>query len=86
VRAAVYSKIAISLPADDLARIERACKQLKISRSQFMLNAARGWLERAEKQKLAHQYVQGYQTSPENSEQISVMETVQSQLLGEENW
>jgi hypothetical protein len=27
----------------------------------------------------------GYQTSPENCEQISVMETVQSQLLGEEN-
>jgi len=81
-----HSKIAISLPADDLARIERACKQLKMSRSEFMLNAARTWLERADQQKLAQQYLQGYQEKPEDTEHISVMETVQSQLLGEETW
>jgi len=67
-----HSKIAISLPADDLARIERACKQLKMSRSEFMLNAARTWLERADQQKLAQQYLQGYQEKPEDTEHISL--------------
>jgi metal-responsive CopG/Arc/MetJ family transcriptional regulator len=86
VAKAKFSKIAISLPADDLARIERACSQLKMTRSEFMLNAARSWLERAEQQKLVQQYVRGYQAQPENTAHILVVETVQSQLLGEESW
>jgi hypothetical protein len=66
--------------------VERACKRLKLSRSEFMLNAARLWLEREEQQKLAQKYVQGYEAVPENLRHIAVMESVQAQLLDEESW
>jgi hypothetical protein len=57
-----------------------------MTRSEFMLNAARSWLERVEQQKPVQQYVRGYQRQLENTDHILVMETVQSQLLGEESW
>lgn len=81
-----YVKVAISLPSEDLSRIEELRKELKISRSKFMLTAARRWFEALKRQSLVERYIQGYEAVPEEAGVNKVLETVQTKVLDKESW
>ena len=79
-------KVAISMPSDDLSRIEKVRRQLKLSRSKFMLVAVHHWFDAPKKQSLIDQYIHGYEMMPEDSTVNKALETIQSQLLAKEDW
>lgn len=80
------SKIAISLPVEDLKQIEKIRKELGIQRSSLIHKAIRYWLETREKQKMIQQYEQGYATHPEAIEETKIMEKLSADAFGEEGW
>ena len=59
------AKIAISLPVEDLKRIEKVRKELKTQRSALIDVAIRFWLDHREKHVLIKQYEAGYRNHPE---------------------
>ncbi len=81
-----YEKIAISLPGEDLSRIEEACKQFNLSRSKFMLIAVRHWFEAQKKQFLLNQYIRGYEVMPEDVKVSQALTVMQSRTLAKESW
>ena len=81
-----YVKVAISMPSEDLSRIEELRKELKISRSKFMLTAARRWFEALRRQSLVEQYIQGYERVPEEAESGTILETAQTKVADTESW
>ncbi len=81
-----HIKVAITIPEADFERIETVRAKLDLSRSKFLVLAARQWLSRREKQKLVDRYVRGYELSPEDTATLKVMESVQSEALGEDMW
>jgi hypothetical protein len=81
-----YVKVAISMPGEDLLRIEKVCEQLNLSRSKFMLIAVHQWFEAPKKQSLIDQYIRGYERVPEDTADIKLLEAIQSQALDKETW
>lgn len=79
-------KVAISLPSDDLFRIEKARKKLNLSRSKFMLIAVQHWFEAPRKQSLIEQYIHGYEMVPEDIKMSRALTAAQSQTLEKESW
>jgi len=79
------SKIAISLPEEDLKRIEKVRKELGIQRSTLIDMAIRFWLENREKQQMIKQYEDGYRQKPESFDEIVVMEDLAAEAFKEED-
>jgi hypothetical protein len=86
VHEALCVKVAISMPSEDLYRIEKARKQLNLSRSKFMLVAVHHWFAAPRKQSLIEQYIRGYEMVPEDSKVSRELTAAQSQVLDKENW
>ena len=80
------AKIAISLPVEDLKRIEKVRKELKIQRSAIIDMAIRFWLDHIEKQKLIKQYEEGYRRHPESVREIETLEKLSAEAFSEEGW
>ena len=78
------TKIAISLPTEDLRRIEKIRKALKLQRSSLIHMAIRFWLENVEKQEMLKQYEDGYRRKPESIEEIKVLEKLSAESFKEE--
>lgn len=68
------AKIAISLPAEDLKRIEKIRKESGVQRSFIIDTAIRYWLDSREKQTMIEQYEEGYRHHPESIDEIKAME------------
>jgi metal-responsive CopG/Arc/MetJ family transcriptional regulator len=81
-----FSKIAISLPKEDLDRIEKVRKALKIQRSAAIDMAIRYWLDSFEKKRLVDQYEAGYKNKPEVVEEIKALEKISAEAFEEEGW
>jgi metal-responsive CopG/Arc/MetJ family transcriptional regulator len=81
-----HVKIALSIPEADFARIERNRRQLKMTRSEFMVTAVRRWFEANEQTRLVDQYVQGYTVQPEEPHIISALESSQVREQAAEEW
>lgn len=64
------TKIAISLPSETLAQVERLRHQLGLARSTAVLEALRLWLREQEEKKLEQRYVKGYQKKPEHAADV----------------
>ena len=79
------SKIAISLPEEDLKRIEKVRKEMGIQRSTLIDMAIRFWLENREKQQMIKQYEDGYRQKPESLDEIMVMEDLAAEAFKEED-
>ena len=79
------SKIAISLPEDDLARIEKIRKDLDLQRSTVIHMAIRFWLQSIEKKKAIERYEQGYKNKPESINEIKAMEQLSADAFKEED-
>ena len=79
-----FSKVAISLPSENLKRIEKIRKELGIQRSALIDRAVCYWLENMEKQKMIKQYEDGYRNHPESAEDIKVIEMMSADGFKEE--
>ena len=80
------SKIAISLPIENLKRIEKVRKELGIQRSALIDMAVEFWLENMEKHKLIKQYEEGYRNHPESVNELKVLEKLSADAFIEEGW
>lgn len=78
------AKIAISLPKDDVMRIEKIRKKLGIQRSAVIDMAIRFWLNDIEERKLIRQYEEGYRRRPESLSEIKAFETMAADAFEEE--
>ena len=78
------TKIAISLPEEDLKQIEKVRKDLKIQRSALIDMAIRFWLDNMEKKKMIKQYETGYRQKPEHIDEIKAMERMSAEAFTEE--
>ena len=77
-------KIAISLPIEDLKRIEKIRKKSGTQRSALIDTAIRFWLDNRDKQKMIEQYEDGYRRRPESAEEIKAMEGLSADAFKEE--
>ena len=80
------AKIAISLPVEDLKRIERVRKELRIQRSTLIDMAIRFWLDNVEKQKMIQRYEEGYRRYPESAKEIEALQKLSADAFTEEGW
>ena len=78
------TKIAISLPTEDLKRIEEIRKESGVQRSVLIDEAIRFWLNNRDKEKMIEQYEQGYRNHPESLEEIKAMEALSADAFAEE--
>ncbi len=80
------TKIAISLPTEDLKRIEKIRKEMRMQRSALIDMAIRVWLDHRDKQKMIQQYEEGYRNHPESIDEIKAMEELSADAFAEEGW
>jgi len=78
------TKIAISLPTEDLKRIERIRKESGMQRSALIDTAIRFWLDNREKEKMIEQYEEGYRHNPESIDEIRALEELSGDAFTEE--
>ncbi len=78
------TKIAISLPMEDLKQIEKIRKESGTQRSALIDTAIRFWLDNREKQKMIKQYEKGYLQQPESMDEIKAMEDLSADAFREE--
>jgi hypothetical protein len=75
----------IALPKEDLARIEKIRKELKLARSAVFDIAIRFWLNYMEKSRLIKQYEDGYRRVPEPVGEIEALEKMSAEAFVEED-
>ena len=80
------TKIAISLPMEDLKRIEKVRKESGTKRSVLIDMAIRFWLDNREKGKMIERYEEGYRRHPESVDEIKAMEQLSADAFIEEGW
>ncbi len=80
------SKIAISLPAEDLRKIEVMRKKLRLQRSAIIDQAIRFWLRHQEENEKVRAYEQGYARKPEPVGEIKALEQLSADAFKEEGW
>lgn len=79
-------KVAISMPSADLACVEKARKQLKLSHSKLMLLVVRNWFEEAKQRLLVEKYIEGYENLPEEITITKALVAAQTEVLDKEGW
>lgn len=80
------AKIAISLPEELLASVERERRNSGESRSQFFRRAVEALLRRQQEQEMSEQYIRAYQQIPETEEEIEAARHAASDILAKEPW
>ena len=80
------TKIAISLPEDVLATVEREIQSSGESRSQFFRRAVEMLFKQRQEQTLREQYIRGYRQKPETDEEIDAARLAANIILAEEVW
>lgn len=80
------SKIAISLPAEDLRKIEVIRKKSGLQRSAIIDQAIRFWLRHLEEDEKIKRYEAGYAQKPESIEEIEALEQLSADAFKEEGW
>ncbi len=78
------AKIAISLPAEDLKRIEKIRKESGMQRSVLIDEAIRFWLDNRDKEKMIEKYEEGYRHHPESLDEIKALEGLSADAFAEE--
>jgi len=78
------AKIAISLPKENLKKIERLRKKMGLERSAFIDKAVCFWIRAMEKQEMIKAYEEGYRNQPESVDEIKAMENLAADAFKEE--
>jgi metal-responsive CopG/Arc/MetJ family transcriptional regulator len=80
------SKIAISLPENVLAAVEKERAESGESRSEIFRRAIQILLQQRRERELAEQYVSAYQRMPETVEEVTAARRSAGMILAEEPW
>ncbi len=80
------TKIAISLPVEDLKRIEQIRRESGAQRSALIDEAIRFWLNNRDKEKMIAQYEAGYRHRPESVDEVKALEELSADACAEEGW
>jgi metal-responsive CopG/Arc/MetJ family transcriptional regulator len=79
-------KVAVSLPVDEYRQVEKARKQLNISRSAVITRALKCWMAASRDQDRVRAYVDGYLRNPETSAEVALFHALASESLATEAW
>ena len=77
-------KIAVSLPREHFAMIEKLRRELDVPRSAIVDEAIRFWLEKRLEKEQAERYEAGYLNKPEKVHELKALEKAQLEILPEE--
>jgi hypothetical protein len=81
------AKVAVSLPAQTLARLERARKRLGATRSAVVARALDEWLATVEPSAIDRRYAEAYRRHPETAAEIAAAAAIASATMtGDEEW
>ena len=80
------SKIAISLPEEVLAAVEKEREESGESRSLIFRRAVELLLRQRKEQEMSEQYIRAYQQIPETKEEVTAARRSASVILAEEPW
>jgi metal-responsive CopG/Arc/MetJ family transcriptional regulator len=80
------SKIAISLPEEVLAAVERERQESGESRSQIFRRAVDLLLRQQRERAMSEKYMRAYQQIPETKEEVTAARRAASTILAEEPW
>ncbi|UCD08943.1 MAG: ribbon-helix-helix protein, CopG family [Dehalococcoidales bacterium] len=80
------TKVAISLPEDILKTIEKERKARGESRSEFFRRAIDKYLKQEKESKDVEEYIHGYTTLPESTEEVEGIHQAGMKILAEESW
>ncbi len=78
------SKIAISLPAEDLAKIETIRKKMGLQRSVVIHRAIRFWFKSLHDQEMVKKYEEGYKRLPESAGEMEAFQKMAAEAFKEE--
>ena len=79
-------KIAISLPAEVLERVEEKCRERGQTRSQFFRQAAEDDLRREKERQDIEDYIRSYEEMPETEEDVFYSDELVDEVLKEYPW
>ena len=79
-------KVAISLPAKLLRKVESKRHQTGETRSAFIKRTIESLFKEEEKKKLIAQYIEGYQKYPESRDEADALTDLADEVLAEEPW
>ena len=80
------SKIAISLPEEVLAAVEKEREASGESRSQLFRRAVDLLLRQRKEREMSAQYIRAYQDMPETEEEVEAARRAAGSILAEEPW
>jgi metal-responsive CopG/Arc/MetJ family transcriptional regulator len=80
------SKIAISLPEDVLAAVEKEREESGESRSEIFRRAIRLLLRQRKEREISERYIHAYQRMPDTAEEVNAARRSASTILAEEPW
>ncbi len=80
------SKIAISIPKEVLAAVERERQESGESRSQIFRRAVDLLLRQQREREMSEKYMRAYQQIPETKEEVTAARRAASTILAEEPW
>ncbi len=79
-------KVAISLPLEEYRQVEKARKQLRLSRSAVISEALKCWIAIGHEQGKIRAYVEGYRRNPETVHEQNLFESLTTEVLAAEEW
>ncbi len=79
-------KVAVSLPLEAYRQVEKARKQLRLSRSAVISEALKHWIAAGHKQEKIRAYLEGYRRSPEAAREQKLFESLAAEVLAAEEW
>jgi len=80
------TKVAVSIPSGLYRAVERIRKASGKSRSAFIQDALRHWLDSQAHAALIREYEAGYRRKPEGRREIKAAEAAAVRLLSTEDW
>ena len=80
------TKIAISLPRDTFKEVERLRHELKLARSQAILQALKLWLRQKQERELEERYAEGYKQKPERPQEVEPLFQAGLSSFSAESW
>ena len=80
------TKVAITLPADQFAAIERIRRQHRQPRSHIIQQAVAAYLSQQGLKDLLDAYEQGYRRKPESLQEADAYAHAAAEVLGSEEW
>ena len=80
------SKIAISLPEELLAAVEREREESSESRSQIFRRAVELLLRQRTEKEMSERYIRAYQDMPETTEEVTAARRAAGTILAKEPW